>query len=85
MRFYCYKLSEVKEMDARQFFILLNEMYKINANERLEEINTILVPHLKKEDAKKIIKNYENITIDLKEKLKVNNDFTQIENLKKQL
>jgi len=85
MRFYYYKLSEVEEMDARQFFILLNEMYKINANERLEEINTILVPHLKKEDAKKIIKNYENITIDLKEKLKVNNDFTQIENLKKQL
>jgi hypothetical protein len=85
MRFYYYRLSEVEEMDARQFFILLNEMYKINANERLEEINTILVPHLKKEDAKKIIKNYENITIDLKEKLKVNNDFTQIENLKKQL
>ena len=85
MRFYGYRLLEVEEMDAKQFFILLNEMYRINANERLEEINTILVPHIKKEDARKIVKNYENLTIDIKEKLKISNDFTQIDTLRKQL
>ncbi len=85
MRFYGYRLDEVEKMDAKQFFILIEEMYRINANERLEDINTGIVPHLKREDAKRIIKGYENLAIDIRDKLKLDMDHSKIKELKTQL
>jgi hypothetical protein len=70
------------EMKAITFFTLLNDMYKIDAREKLALIGIGLVPHMKEDNAKKIISSYERASSDMIELLQDNNDYSAIKELK---
>jgi hypothetical protein len=84
MRFYGYRYKDVINEKAKVFFMLLNEMYKINASEKLEDINIISIPHIKKHDASEIIQRYKMQLFDL-DNLADNDDFSSLTTLKQNL
>lgn len=81
MRFYSYRFVDVMDEDARIFFTMLNEAYKIGANEKLEEINIILMPHMKKHDRNEIRQAYKKMTLEPTD-LEVDDNFDNINKLK---
>lgn len=81
MNYYHYKLADVLEMSAFSFFLLLFYMYKLKAEEGLENITQISVPHMEKEDSKRIINSYRQGAIDIIE-LEDNNDYSALTDLK---
>jgi hypothetical protein len=46
------------------FFTLLEQMYRIKADEQLELISAVSVPHMKKEDAESVVDNLLAVTND---------------------
>jgi hypothetical protein len=81
MRFYHYTFSEVMREDARIFFTMLNESFKIHAKEKIEEMNIQLLPHMKKHDAREMFNNYQKVLIDIEEIIE--RKFDKITDLKK--
>jgi len=71
MHFYDgYKFKDVMQEKAHIFFRLLNEMYKVKAEERLEDISVAVVPHLSKGDASSIIDGYKKASEDITDKFR---------------
>lgn len=70
---------------AHIFFALLNVMYRIDAEQRLELIGIVSAPHMKKEDANSLIDRYEKQSRDIMEMIQSDNDYSGIEKLKKEM
>lgn len=68
---------------AHWFFALLNLMYRIEAEQRLEWIAIISAPHMKKADAEKLTDMYRKQSRDIIEMLETDNDYSGINDLKK--
>lgn len=66
---------------ATIFFHLLSESYRIEAEERLHELNVAAYPHLKKDAAKQLAKRYEMVTRPPKKKVNPY-DYSGIDRLK---
>lgn len=81
MHFYHYKLADVLEMSAFSFFTLLFYLSKLKAEEGLENIVQVSVPHMDKEDSKRIIGSYKSQAIDIIE-IEENDDYSTISDLK---
>lgn len=81
MHFYHYKLADVLNMSAFSFFTLLFYLNKLKAEEGLENIVQVSVPHMDKEDSKRIISSYQSQVIDIIE-IEENNDYSGISDLK---
>jgi len=81
MHFYHYKLADVLEMSAFSFFTLLFYLSKLKAEEGLENIVQVSVPHMDKEDSKRIIGSYKSQAIDIIE-IEENDDYSAISDLK---
>jgi phosphopantetheine adenylyltransferase len=76
MRFYGMGLS-VLDMSAVTFLALLNEMYKLRAEEGLEKINITSIPYMQKNDASDVINSYKSILAEVPE------DYTDYGNIDK--
>ena len=64
------------------FFTLLNESYKLSAEEKLQEITVVSVPHLENGEARKVIGSYEQATRDIMDMIKDDNNYDNISKLK---
>lgn len=82
MHYYHYKLADVLNMSAFSFFTLLFYLHKLRAEDGLENIVQVSVPHMEKDDSKKVITSYKRQAIDIIE-LEENNDYSAISELKK--
>lgn len=67
---------------AHIFFTLLNESYKIEAEEKLALITISAVPHLKGSESKRIINAYEKASKDLLESTEDVVDYDNIGKIK---
>lgn len=67
---------------ASVFFALLNEMYKLDASEKLELITIVSFPHMESHNASDIIANYQKISRDILELTEDDNDYSNITKLK---
>lgn len=86
MNFYHgYRFEDVLREKAHIFFTLLNEMYKIYAIEKIQDINVVSVPHMKRQDAMSVVSTYRQMAEDPVESLSENNDYSQLDNLRKNL
>lgn len=59
MRFYSYKTDEVLNEYAVTFFALLNDMFRIKADELLDLATIGALPHLEPNESKKILEHLE--------------------------
>lgn len=70
---------------AKVFFMLLNELYKLDAQEKLSLIGVIAVPYMSKEDSSDLITRYRMQSGEMLEALEEYNDYSAIDLLKKEL
>ena len=67
------------------FFMLLNESYKVEASERLQDISVVSYPHMKKHDASEVIQNYRRAAQDVLSLTEEDSDYSGIQLLKEKL
>jgi hypothetical protein len=70
------------EENASVFFTLLNESYRINANERLEDITVASVPHMERDTADRVLRNYREVARDVIELTEEDDNFDDLSKLK---
>ena len=64
------------------FFTLLNESYRLSAEERLQEITVNSVPHMDSADAKKVMSSYEQASRDIMDVIKDDDNYDNLSKLK---
>lgn len=58
MNFYqAYNLGDVLEMKAVQFFLLLNESYRVDSFKKLNSLPVVAYPHLKESAQREVQRN----------------------------
>lgn len=60
-------------------------MYKIDAQEKLQQIMITSIPHMKQPDAQDVINNYKRISSDIIEVLEDYTDYSNIDKLRTRL
>lgn len=78
-------MSSALREPAHYFFALLNLMYRVEAEQRLEWIAIISAPHMQKGDSEKLMNMYRKQSRDIMELLEDNDDYSGIEKLKKEM
>ena len=64
------------------FFSLLDRLYKLDAEEKLQAITVASVPHMDSKDAKNVIRSYEHMSRDIMEVLEEDDNFDNLSKLK---
>lgn len=86
MGFYpAYTIDKVLKMKCRLFFCFLNEGYRISAKKNAQAAVVASVPHMKPEDAKATMRNWEKAAENLAETLKPKTDYSGIDKLEQNL
>lgn len=86
MRFYNgYTMSSLMKEPAHWFFSMLNQAFKIDAEEHLKLLGVSAYPHMKKEQANELRRAYVDNSRDILEILKDFHDNSGIEQLKKEM
>ncbi len=86
LRFYQgYTLSQVMKEPAHWFFSLLNQAFKIDAEEHLKLLGVSAYPHMKQQQATELRRAYVDGSRDILEILKDYSDNSGIEQLKKEM
>lgn len=78
-------MAAVLKEKAHVFFALLNLMYKIDAEQRLELIAIVSAPHMSKADTQKLVDSYRKQSRDIIEMLETDNDYSGIDKLRKEI
>lgn len=86
MRFYQgYTLSALMKEPAHWFFSMLNQAFKIDAEEHLKLLGVSAYPHMKQQQADELRRAYVDNSRDILEILKDYSDNSGIEKLKKEM
>lgn len=86
LRFYNgYTLSALMKEPAHWFFSLLNQAFKLDAEEHLKLLGVAAYPHMKQQQANELRRAYVDNSRDILEILKDFNDNSGIEQLKKEM
>lgn len=86
LRFYNgYTLSQLMKEPAHWFFSLLNQAFKLDAEEHLKLLGVAAYPHMKQQQANELRRAYVDNSRDILEILKDFNDNSGIEHLKKEM
>lgn len=86
LRFYQgYTLSALMKEPAHWFFSMLNQAFKIDAEEHLKLLGVSAYPHMKQQQADELRRAYVDNSRDILEILKDYSDNSGIEKLKKEM
>lgn len=86
MRFYQgYTLSALMKEPAHWFFSMLNQAFKIDAEEHLKLLGVSAYPHMKQQQANELRRAYVDNSRDILEILKDFSDNSGMEQLKKEM
>ena len=86
LRFYRgYTLSALMKEPAHWFFSLLNQAFKIDADEHLKLLGVAAYPHMKQAQADELRSAYVDASRDILEILKDYSDESGIQKLKKEM
>ena len=86
LRFYSgYTLSAVMKEPAHWFFSLLNQAFKLDAEEHLKLLGVAAYPHMKQQQANELRRAYVDNSRDILEILKDFDDNSGIGQLKKEM
>lgn len=86
LRFYNgYTLSALMKEPAHWFFSLLNQAFKLDAEEHLKLLGVAAYPHMKQQQANELRRAYVDNSRDILEILKDFDDNSGIEQLKKEM
>lgn len=86
LRFYQgYTLSAVMKEPAHWFFSMLNQAFKIDAEEHLKLLGVAAYPHMKQQQADDLRRAYVDGSRDILDILRDFNDNSGIEKLKKEM
>lgn len=86
LRFYNgYTLTQLIKEPAHWFFSLLNQSFKLDAEEHLKLLGVSAYPHMKQQQANELRRAYVDNSRDILEILKDFNDNSGIEQLKKEM
>lgn len=86
LRFYNgYTLSALMKEPAHWFFSLLNQAFKLDAEEHLKMLGVSAYPHMKQQQANELRRAYVDNSRDILEILKDFDDNSGIEKLKKEM
>lgn len=86
LRFYQgYTLSALMKEPAHWFFSMLNQAFKIDAEEHLKLLGVAAYPHMKQQQADDLRRAYVDGSRDILDILKDFNDNSGIEQLKKEM
>jgi hypothetical protein len=86
LRFYNgYTLSALMKEPAHWFFSLLNQAFKLDAEEHLKLLGVAAYPHMKQQQANELRRAYVDNSRDILEILKDFDDNSGIEKLKKEM
>jgi hypothetical protein len=86
LRFYNgYTLSALVKEPAHWFFSLLNQAFKLDAEEHLKLLGVAAYPHMKQQQANELRRAYVDNSRDILEILKDFDDNSGIEKLKKEM
>jgi hypothetical protein len=86
LRFYHgYTMTTVMKEPAQWFFSMLNQAFKIDAEEHLKLLGVAAYPHMKEQQASELRRAYVDNSRDILEILKDYSDNSGIEKLKKEL
>jgi hypothetical protein len=86
LRFYQgYTLSALMKEPAHWFFSMLNQAFKIDAEEHLKLLGVAAYPHMKQQQADELRRAYVDGSRDILDILKDFNDNSGIEQLKKEM
>lgn len=86
LRFYNgYTLSALMKEPAHWFFSLLNQAFKLDAEEHLKLLGVSAYPHMKQQQANELRRAYVDNSRDILEILKDYDDNSGIEKLKKEM
>lgn len=86
LRFYNgYTLTALMKEPAHWFFSLLNQAFKLDAEEHLKLLGVAAYPHMKQQQANELRRAYVDNSRDILEILKDYDDNSGIEKLKKEM
>jgi hypothetical protein len=86
LRFYNgYTLTQLMKEPAHWFFSLLNQAFKLDAEEHLKLLGVAAYPHMKQQQANELRRAYVDNSRDILEILKDFNDNSGIGQLKKEM
>lgn len=86
LRFYNgYTLTQLMKEPAHWFFSLLNQSFKLDAEEHLKLLGVSAYPHMKQQQANELRRAYVDNSRDILEILKDFSDNSGIEQLKKEM
>lgn len=86
LRFYNgYTLTTLMKEPAHWFFSMLNQAFKLDAEEHLKMLGVSAYPHMKQEQANELRRAYVDGSRDILEILKDFSDNSGIEQLKKEM
>jgi len=86
LRFYNgYTLTTLMKEPANWFFSMLNQAFKLDAEEHLKMLGVAAYPHMKQQQADELRRAYVDGSRDILEILKDFNDNSGIEKLKKEM
>lgn len=86
MRFYRgYTLTALMKEPAHWFFSMLNQAFKIDAEEHLKLLGVSAYPHMKQNDAAELRRSYVDAQRDILEVLQDYENDSGIEQLKKEM
>jgi len=86
LRFYNgYTLTQLMKEPAHWFFSLLNQAFKLDAEEHLKLLGVSAYPHMKQQQANELRRAYVDNSRDILEILKDYDDNSGIEKLKKEM
>ena len=86
LRFYNgYTLTALMKEPAHWFFSMLNQAFKLDAEEHLKLLGVAAYPHMKQEQANELRRAYVDGSRDILEILKDFSDNSGIEQLKKEM
>lgn len=78
-------MTALMKEPAHWFFALLNQSFKLDAEEKLKWIGIVSVPHMKKQQADMLIHSYKTATHDIIELITPHTDYSAIKRLKKEM